>query len=83
MCQWCQRSSIADGLTAGAFPPAPNAGNPAADPPAGGSARSTADVIFRNGTIRTMARRETVEALAIARRERAGLTTAQPERERP
>ena len=66
MCQWCQRSSIADGLTAGAFPPAPNAGNPAADPPAGGSARSTADVIFRNGTIRTMARQETVEALAIA-----------------
>lgn len=66
MCQWCQRSSIADGLTAGAFPPAPNSGHPAADPPAGGSVHTGADVIFRNGTIRTMAASGTVEALAIS-----------------
>lgn len=66
MCRWCEPSPIADRLTAGLLLPrrdfsaqgTPAHGGPLKTP-------TTADVIFRNGTIRTMAG-DPVQALAIA-----------------
>lgn len=66
MCRWCERSPITDLLTDG-LSASPARRSFSADPTRGGGSPPRADVIFRNGTIRTMASgRETVEALAIA-----------------
>lgn len=73
MCQWCDRSEIADRLTAGLSFPGPARRGFSADGAAvtGGGPRirngSGADLIFRNGTILTLVPgRDAVEALAIA-----------------
>lgn len=65
MCRWCEPSPIADRLTAGLYLPARREAGSA---PQGGPAAlpTVADVIFRGGTVRTMAGGDPVEALAIA-----------------
>lgn len=65
MCRWCERSPIADVLTDGlSSHPARRSFGDDVTPGAGSPTR--ADVVFRNGTIRTMASgQEMVEALAI------------------
>lgn len=69
MCRWCEPSPLADRLTAALFTPARRnvSANPEAAPHGGpGAGPAVADVIFRGGTIRTMAGHDPVEALAIA-----------------
>ena len=69
MCHWCERSLVADQLTAGLSRIRPARREFGATVPgaSGPGARTLADVVFRNGTIRTMVPgADTVEALAIA-----------------
>ena len=69
MCIWCERSPIAGLLTAGWTPALPQRrASPAGEPATGpGATPRSADVVFRNGTIRTMAGGpDPVEALALS-----------------
>ena len=69
MCRWCERSPIADQLTAGLSLPARR--EVSADPDAAGGggpgATPVPTIVFRNGMIRTMVvGRDRVESLAIS-----------------
>ena len=69
MCRWCERSPIADQLTAGLLLPARREFSADPDAARGGGPGATPapTIVFRNGTIRTMVvGRDRVDALAIA-----------------
>ncbi len=69
MCHWCERSLVADQLTAGfaGFRPARREFSSDPSRGSGSGGRTLADVVFRNGSIRTMVPgADTVEALAVA-----------------
>lgn len=67
MCLWCEPSPIVERLTAGYASPARREFGAVPGGAAGSGPRPVgADLILRNGTIRTMTGRRTVEALAIA-----------------